>query len=173
MAASINPKSIARLIALLLLTAGITIGFMYLSGLSGGYAAPRTQTSDALFTLPITIHLATALPAAMLGPLILWRRKGDLPHRVLGRIWLALMLTTAIASAFIRAPGSGVLGTGFSFIHIFTVWTLVVTPLAVMAARRGKIDAHRDAMKGLYAGLCVAGAFTLIPGRLLGSLIFG
>lgn len=139
-----------------------------------GYAAPHTQQgAGSRITLPIIIHLSTALSAVVLGPFILARRKGDALHRAFGRVWVALMLTTAIASAFIRAPGGGIAGTGFSFIHLFTIWTLIVVPLAVIAARQGKIEAHRGAMKGLYAGLCIAGAFTLIPGRLLGSVVFG
>ncbi|MEL7446107.1 MAG: DUF2306 domain-containing protein [Pseudomonadota bacterium] len=162
-----------RMAGLVLLTAAITVLFMVFSQATGGYAAPQTQSPGHRFTLPITVHLATAIPAVLLGPFILLRTKGDAIHRALGRIWVGLMLATAIASAFIRAPGGGIAGTGYSFIHIFTVWTLVVAPLAIVAARQGKIEAHRGAMKGLYAGLCLAGAFTLIPGRLLGSLVFG
>ncbi|QFT76020.1 DUF2306 domain-containing protein [Erythrobacter sp. THAF29] len=157
-----------------LTTAAVTVVLMALSQLTGGYAAPHTQQgAGSRITLPIIIHLSTALSAVVLGPFILARRKGDALHRAFGRVWVALMLTTAIASAFIRAPGGGIAGTGFSFIHLFTIWTLIVVPLAVIAARQGKIEAHRGAMKGLYAGLCIAGAFTLIPGRLLGSVVFG
>ncbi|MEL6876609.1 MAG: DUF2306 domain-containing protein [Pseudomonadota bacterium] len=163
----------ARMAGLLLATAAITVLFMVLSQLTGGYAAPQTQVGGSRFTIPIMIHLATALPAVLLGPLILLRRKGDRLHRMLGRIWITLMLLTAFASAFIRAPGGGIAGTGFSFIHIFTVWTIIVVPLAVVAIRQGNVRAHRGAMTGLYAGLCLAGAFTLIPGRLLGNIVFG
>ncbi|MEL7218692.1 MAG: DUF2306 domain-containing protein [Pseudomonadota bacterium] len=164
---------IARLAGLLLVTAAFTGLFMVLSKLTGGYAAPQMESDGNRFTLPIMIHLATALPAVLLGPVILMRRKGDALHRLLGRIWAGLMVTTAIASAFIRAPGGGIMGTGFSFIHIFTVWTLLVVPFAIYAIRKGDVRAHRGAMTGLYAGLCLAGAFTLIPGRLLGTLLFG
>ena len=45
--------------------------------------------------------------------------------------------------------------------------------VAVLAARRGQIARHRGMMTGLYVGLLIAGAFTLIPGRLLHSLVFG
>jgi uncharacterized membrane protein len=121
----------------------------------------------------ITVHLATAILALLLGPVILRRKKGDATHKVLGRSWAALMLTTALASAFIRTPGAGIAGTGFSFIHLFTVWTLGALPLAIYAARKGEFERHQRAMTGLYIGLCVAGAFTLIPGRVLGNLVFG
>ena len=40
--------------------------------------------------------------------------------------------------------------------------------------RRGNVDGHRKAMKGMYIGGCVvAGLFTLLPGRFLGSLLWG
>ncbi|MEM6267725.1 MAG: hypothetical protein AAF707_09385, partial [Pseudomonadota bacterium] len=78
-----------------------------------------------------------------------------------------------ISSVFIRTPGAGIAGTGFSFIHIFTVWTLINIPLGVWAVRTGRIRMHRGMMSGLYVGLLIAGAFTFIPGRLLGNLVFG
>lgn len=157
----------------ILITALITFALMALSGLSGGFAAPQAMATEGHVTWPIAIHLATVLPALLLGPFILFRKKGDTPHRILGRIWAVLMLVTAIASAFIRAPGGGILGTGYSPIHIFTIWTLANVPLGVWFARKGDVARHRGVMTGLYIGLCVAGAFTLIPGRLLGNLMFG
>ena len=38
---------------------------------------------------------------------------------------------------------------------------------------RGNIAAHKRMAVGLYIGLLVAGAFTLLPGRLIGNLVFG
>ena len=47
-------------------------------------------------------------------------------------------------------------------------------PLAIWHIRRGNVDGHRKAMKGMYIGGCVvAGLFTLLPGRFLGSLLWG
>jgi uncharacterized membrane protein len=165
------PISLAATAAI---TIGVTAALTLASMLFGGFGAGSPATPQArAFSLPIMIHLATVIPALLLGPVVLWRRKGDATHKLLGRVWAALMLVTAIASAFIRTPGAGIAGTGFSFIHIFTIWTLVNVPLAVLAARRGQIARHRGMMTGLYAGLVIAGAFTMIPGRLLGSLVFG
>jgi uncharacterized membrane protein len=160
----------ATIAATILVTATLTLLSITFGGFGAGDAAtPRNRA----LSLPVLLHLATVVPALLLGPVILWRRKGDDAHRLLGRIWAGLMLVTAITSAFIRSPGAGIAGTGFSFIHIFTVWTLITVPLAVQAARQGRIAQHRGMMTGLYAGLVIAGAFTLLPGRLLGSLVFG
>jgi uncharacterized membrane protein len=151
----------------------ITILFGALSASLGGFASTGAANLESGISLPIAVHLATALPALVIGAVVLWRPKGTAQHRLLGRIWAGLMLTTAIASAFIRAPGAGIAGTGYSVIHLFTIWTLVSLPIAVWAARKGKVESHMNAMRGLYIGLCVAGAFTLIPGRLLGNWVLG
>lgn len=169
-AAGAPPIGIKATIAI---TIAITAVMTLASAMFGGFGSGAGTAQTRALSLPIIIHLATVVPALLLGPVVLLRRKGDATHRLLGRIWAVLMLVTAISSAFIRTPGAGIAGTGFSFIHIFTVWTLVNVPLAVLAARRGQIARHRGMMTGLYAGLVIAGAFTMIPGRLLGSLVFG
>ena len=47
-------------------------------------------------------------------------------------------------------------------------------PLAVVYARRGRIAAHRSSMTWLFvAALLVAGAFTLLPHRIMGRVVFG
>ncbi|MFM7403450.1 MAG: DUF2306 domain-containing protein [Erythrobacter sp.] len=176
-----NPKPASqRQIGLLPTIAGtilVTAALTLLSVPFGGFGAYGSGNAaagtPAGLSLPIILHLATILPALLLGPMVLWRRKGDATHRLLGRIWAGLMFTSAIASAFIRTPGAGIAGTGYSFIHIFTVWTLINVPLAVWMARQGRIAVHRGMMRGLYAGMVIAGAFTFIPGRLLGNLVFG
>ena len=43
----------------------------------------------------------------------------------------------------------------------------------MLAARRGRVAAHRSAMTQLYWGACIAaGVFTLLPGRFLGRLVW-
>ena len=47
-------------------------------------------------------------------------------------------------------------------------------PLAVLAARRKHTSTHSKAMIGLFAGaLVIAGAFTLVPGRIMYRVVFG
>ena len=128
---------------------------------------PAPDTHPEPLSLPLIIHLATVLPALPLGAYLLARRKGDSLHRMLGRIWAVLMIVTAISSFWLRSNGS------LSFIHIFSVITLISIPLSIMHIRRGNVARHRGSMTGVYIGLVVAGAFAFLPGRLLSSWLFG
>jgi uncharacterized membrane protein len=68
----------------------------------------------------------------------------------------------------IRGPG------GFSWIHGLSVFTLVALTSGVVAARAHRVKAHRQTMISLYVGaLVITGLFTLLPGRLLGSALWG
>ena len=121
----------------------------------------------ATVPLPILIHLSAAISALVLGIFMLVRRKGTLSHKFWGRIWAGLMLTVAISSLWI--PNF----LHFTWIHLFTLLTLVSLPLAIYKIRRGNVKAHASAMKGLFiGGLVIAGIFTLVPGRILGNLLW-
>ena len=62
----------------------------------------------------------------------------------------------------------------WSPIHLLSLFTLVMTPLAVLAARRGRIESHRSSMTWLYGlALLVTGLFTLWPGRIMHAVLFG
>ncbi len=138
----------------------LTFTFMALSfGLSPG-AEERTAITPAL-----VIHIGTVLPALPLGAWVLLRRKGGRLHRLLGRVWAAMMVTTAVSSFW--------LGGEFSFIHLFSVMTLISVPLGIFWIRRGNVERHQRTMTYLYVGLVVAGAFSFAPGRVLSTALFG
>lgn len=120
----------------------------------------------------VFFHLVTALAALLLGAVLLLRRKGTTSHRALGWAWVLLMGSTALASAFIRDYRLPNLA-GFTPIHAFTVLTAVNLPRGIWYLRQGNVQAHRKTMRGLYLGGClVAGVFTLMPGRFLGTLLW-
>lgn len=129
---------------------------------------PLTQL---LLQRPVVfVHLVSMLAAVVLGAVLLRGRKGATAHRVLGWTWVALMATAALTSWFIRGSGPW---WGLSWIHLLTLLVCVTLPLAVLAARRGRVATHRSAMTQLYWGACIAaGAFTLLPGRFLGRLVW-
>ena len=118
----------------------------------------------------LLLHLATVIPALPLGMFIFLTRKGGPRHKLLGKIWLALMGVTAISTLFIRNIEDG----GFSFIHIFSVMTLFAIPKAILTARRGQIDQHKAHLLGLFVGaLLIAGGFSFLPGRTMWLWAFG
>ncbi len=120
------------------------------------------------------LHLATVLPAFLIGSFMLLRRKGTPAHKMLGRIYLVLMITTATIALFMPARvGPTILGH-FGLIHLLCVLAIYAVPQAYLAVRRGDIKTHRIAMIKLYVGaILIAGAIALAPGRLLNGWLFG
>jgi uncharacterized membrane protein len=112
----------------------------------------------------LAIHLATVIPAVPLGAIVLLRRKGDQTHRRLGRIWGGMMILAAASSFGLRGMNGGL-----SWIHGLSVLVLVTVTRGVMQAVRGHIAQHMRSMILVYAGLVVAGGFTVLPGRLIGT----
>ena len=122
-------------------------------------------------SLAIQVHTASAIAAAALGALVLFRRKGTALHKLMGRGWVVLMLVVATSALFINEIR--LIGP-FSPIHLFVAFTYVGVAQGIWHIRRGDVVAHRAAMVGLYCGsLGLAGAFTLLPGRRLHQVLFG
>jgi uncharacterized membrane protein len=119
------------------------------------------------------IHLATVLMASILGALLIFKKKGTASHRRVGKYYMMLMLTTAVVALFMPAQvGPAFLGH-FGFIHLFCVLVLYSVPAAYFAARNGNVAKHKYNMIGVYVGgILIAGAFTLMPGRLLHKWLF-
>ena len=69
-------------------------------------------------------HLSTVLPAALLGGLLLAFAKGTPVHRLLGKIYMMLMLLTAIITLFMSAEVGPTLLNHFGFIHLFSLFNL-------------------------------------------------
>jgi uncharacterized membrane protein len=120
---------------------------------------------------PIPLHAIAAVAAFALGVVQLAAPKGTLPHRTLGWIWVLLMAVVAASSFWIhqiRLVGP------WSPIHLLSILTLVMLPLGVWRAHRHDVNAHRWTMIGIFTGaLVIAGAFTLVPGRIMHAVIFG
>lgn len=115
----------------------------------------------------VHMHLVVSLTAVIVGILIFMCRKGTTAHKTLGWIWVSLMLAASLTSFFIQARGQ------FSLIHVLSVVVLISVSVAVVAARRGNIRLHKICMVSTFSGLVIAGAFTLLPYRMLGKLVFG
>ncbi|GGL50869.1 DUF2306 domain-containing protein [Wenxinia marina] len=128
---------------------------------------------DPILTAPaaVQVHVAFALAAMALGPVVLLRRHRDGLHRALGRVWVGAMAGTALTSFLIleiRLIGP------LSPIHLLSAWTLWGLWEAVRAARARDIARHRAGMRSLYVGaMGIAGLFTLLPGRRMHAALFG
>ena len=125
------------------------------------------MTSIPLLHAPpaILFHVATVVPAAFLGAWLLVAAKGTRLHRLAGRAWIGLMAATSLSTFFIheiRLVGD------FSPIHLISAYVLCGCILAVRAARRRDIAAHRGHVAGMYlGGIVIAGAFSFLPGRIM------
>ena len=118
----------------------------------------------------IQIHAFAALAAFALGAVQLAAPKGTIPHRVFGWLWATLMLGVVVSSFFIHEIR---LWGPWSPIHLLSIFTLIMLPLAVLRARRHEVERHRRAMTGLFVGaLVIAGGFTLLPGRIMHAVVF-
>lgn len=118
----------------------------------------------------IALHTLAASFALVLGTLALARPKGTQVHKAMGRVWVAAMAATAISSFWIMEIREG---AGFSPIHVLSVITLIALARAVWAIRHGNVRAHKANMIGAFAGTAIAGAFTLLPERIIGGFFFG
>jgi uncharacterized membrane protein len=119
----------------------------------------------------IQVHAFAAMTAFALGIVQLAAPKGTLPHRTIGWIWVILLALIALSSFFIHEIK--LIGP-FSPIHLLSIFTLVMLPLAVAHARRHEVQRHRRAMIGIFIGaLVVAGAFTFVPGRIMHTVVLG
>ncbi len=118
----------------------------------------------------IALHIVAAVSALCLGTVVLASPKGTPRHKLMGRIWVTLMVFVAVGSFSIRSLDHA---GGLSWIHLLSVLTLISLVYAIIMIRRGNRRAHFSAMLGSFIGILVAGIFTLNPGRIIGSFFFG
>jgi len=128
-----------------------------------------TPLLDAAPAIPL--HAFAAMTAFVLGLVQFAAPKGTLPHRTIGWIWVGLMAAVAISSFWIhqiRLVGP------WSPIHLLSIFVLVMLPIAVWRAHTHRVAEHRRIMILMFAGaLVIAGLFTLVPGRIMHTVVFG
>ena len=122
-------------------------------------------------THPIPIHAIMAMIAIILGGIQLSMKKGGTIHKLLGRIWVGLMLIVAITSFFIHEIK---LWGAYSPIHLLSLWTIIILGVGVYYARVGNIKRHKQVMIATYFfALILTGFFTLMPGRVMHQILIG
>ena len=156
---SIAPDWFEKLLAAVAAALFVIVIAALVKGQSGWTRVPRG----------VWLHLATILVALPLTPYMLLRPRGTRIHRLLGKVWVVAMVASAAISLFVRYSNPG----HFSFIHILSVFVLVMAPRVWLTARKHDVVAHRSTVRGLVTGaLIVAGYFTLLDTRLLGMWLF-
>ena len=125
----------------------------------------------------IYIHAFFALTAVPLGLYIFLTKKGTEKHILFGRIWISWLLTISLTAIFIQeiTPGE------YSLIHLLIPLTIGSLIYSIWSIRKYKKTtllkykrAHMSSMTSVYVGaLILAGAFTLMPGRLFYEILFG
>jgi uncharacterized membrane protein len=119
----------------------------------------------------IPLHAFAAMAAFVLGLVQFAAPKGTLPHRTIGWIWVLLMVAVAVSSFWIHSIR---LVGPWSPIHLLSIFTLIVLPIAVWKAHTHRVVDHRRIMIFIFAGaLVIAGLFTLLPGRIMHQVVFG
>jgi uncharacterized membrane protein len=119
--------------------------------------------------LAVQIHLATVLICVPLGAYILSGTKGNMQHKMWGRLWVAAMFVTCISALFIKsfAPVIG----PFGVIHLMVLWSLFNLSKGMYAIIwKRDLQGHLRNMQGAYWGLIIAGLFSFIPGRMLWAM---
>src|ERR1700730_12296669 len=95
----------------------------------------------------IPLHAFAAMTAFVLSAVQLAAPKGTLPHRALGWIWVSLMAFVAASSLWIhqiRLMGP------WSPIHLLSIFTLAVLPLAVWRGDQHRVTDGRRVMAALF-----------------------
>lgn len=124
---------------------------------------------DAPFA--VQLHVATVIPAAIIGAVVLFSPKGTPLHRLLGKIWVVLMVVTSFSTFFIHELN---VFYGFSPIHLMSIFTIYGCLQSVYFARMGEIKHHMRIMQGVYlGGIVIAGGLTFLPTRIMNEVVFG
>jgi uncharacterized membrane protein len=85
--------------------------------------------------------------------------------------WAGLMMLVAASSFWIHQIR---LWGPWSPIHLLSIFTLTMLPFGVWMAHRHRVVDHRRIMILIFSGaLVIAGLFTLLPGRIMHSVVFG
>ena len=122
-------------------------------------------------THPIPVHAIMAMIAIILGGIQLSMKKGGTIHKLLGRIWVGIMLIVATTSFFIHEIK---LWGAYSPIHLLSLLTIFTLGVGIYYVRVGNVKRHKQTMIALYFfALIVAGFFTLYPGRIMHQILIG
>ena len=172
-------KVLIRASIALLIPIGI-VTFLYAVGpsvpegrVSASAPSSEIRQPSAFYMTLAYVHFATIAPCFLMGIWLLLRPKGTPIHKQLGKIYVVLISFSSVVAAAMPAAAGPRLWNHFGIIHLFCVAVFISIPYAIWAIKRGNVRGHAWAMRGLFlGGVVIAGAFTLLPGRLLHAWLF-
>lgn len=162
----ISPRMRA-LVAMAMVSMSLAVIYALFRGFTG-LAPSHPNTRD----FAIVLHVAAVIPAIPLGGYLLLAPKGTKAHKMLGKIWVGLMVITALSACFIKYGGG--LDFHISPIHLFVPMTLWASYKLIATARRGDMKGHKKEILSLYLGaLMIPGIVSMaMPGRLMHTWLF-
>jgi uncharacterized membrane protein len=113
----------------------------------------------------VLIHLAVALTALGGGIGILSMRKGGRLHKLLGRLWAAVMIGAAVSGVLIEP-------TRFTPAHATALIVFAMIPAAIAKVRKGDLRGHRRTIAYLLIAMVIVAGLSLLPGHLLHGVFF-
>lgn len=118
----------------------------------------------------VQLHIIAALVALILVPLVMWRKRRDRLHKILGYTWITAMAVTALSSFAIT--NFGIIGP-FSPLHALSLLTLWVLFDTIRSAIRRDIIRHKIGMRNLATfGLGLPMVLNFLPDRTFTRFFF-
>lgn len=124
----------------------------------------------------IAVHALFATLALLSGAVALWARRvrdtRPAAHRAAGYVFVGTMWCAAGTAYFIR--DSDLLNwRGFTLLHLLIPLTMIGMARGLWLVKHHRVAQHLRVMRMVYFGGCViAGAFTLMPNRIIGQWLW-
>jgi len=118
----------------------------------------------------VQLHVAAAMLALALGCYQFLSRKGSVPHRLVGWVWIAALAALCVTSFFI--PGSWHIGP-VSVFHVLSAYTLWALFMGARAARNGDVADHKSYMTWLFVlSVILSAVIAVASGGVLYQVVF-
>jgi uncharacterized membrane protein len=122
--------------------------------------------------LIIQLHVASALPAILIGPFAIFMKTSWRLHKIVGFSWIVAMASLCITGLLIPSYNLAVIGH-LGPIHLFCFWGLSGIFNGVRYARLGRIAEHRMTLKWTWFGAMGAASLAnFLPGRTINRMFF-
>ena len=84
--------------------------------------------------MTLTSHLILAILAVGFGIKNLLSKKGGSTHKIIGWIWVSLMMYVAFSSFWIKELNDGL----YSWIHLLSIWVIISLTLSIYFIKKNR-----------------------------------